>query len=245
MALFTCPITRVTRETPRNRLVSLTAAGTVFTFEAGQYVQLGDHGQGERKPYSVACAPARFQETGVLEFLIQVDGNESAGPHLARLAAGRLVVVEGPSGSFVLPADLRARSVLFVGGGTGIAPLRSMLWQVLERMPLVAVAVLQSARTPDELSYAGELRALAAAGRIRLVETVTRDAPDSWSGARGRIDVDQLSLVLGGPDTLCYVCGPDSLVEDVPRLLEDLGVAARNIRTERWADQAAAAAEQG
>jgi ferredoxin-NADP reductase len=234
--VLTCPIVDVVRETPRTRVVRLGTGGARFAFEAGQYVLIGDRGQEARRPYSIACAPAQAAQSGLLEFLIQVDAGGSPGPHLARLEAGRVLDVEGPAGAFVLRPEALTAGVALIGGGTGIAPLRSMLWQALIESPSVRVAMLQSARTPGDLAYAAELRALAAEGRIGLVETVTRDAEASWRGARGRIDASQLARVLAGPDTLCYVCGPDSLVEDVPRLLGGLGVAPANIRTEHWAD---------
>jgi len=232
--IFTCVVTAVIRETPRNRVVRLGLDGRALVFEAGQYVALGDHGQPERKPYSIACSPAQAARDGQLEFLIQVGEDESPGPHLPVLAAGRLVDVEGPSGSFGLPPGARPPAVALICGGTGIAPLRAMLWQILSDSPSTKVALLQSARTPDEFSYAEELRGLAGEGRIMLLETVTRDAPPSWRGNRGRADARMLAGWIDGPDTWCFVCGPDSLVEGIPRLLTSVGVHARNIRVEHW-----------
>jgi NAD(P)H-flavin reductase len=236
VAIFTGRISGVTSETPRNRIVRLGLDGHAPVFDAGQYALLGDHGQLMRKPYSIACSPAQAARDGQLEFLIQVIHNESPGAHMAHLEAGRLVDVEGPFGSFVLPPGARPRAAALIGGGTGIAPLRAMLWQLLSGSPSTRVSVLQSARTPDDLSYSGELHGLAEAGRITLLETVTRDAPSSWRGSRGRADAHTLAGLIDGPDTWCFVCGPDSLVEGVPGLLTSVGVQAANIRVEHWAD---------
>jgi ferredoxin-NADP reductase len=236
VAVFTSHITTVVVETPRNRIVRVLRPPGFPSFDAGQYASLGDHGQPARKPYSIASSPAETARTGELEFLIQVVDGDGPGPHLVRLEAGRKVDVEEPAGSFVLPSNLRPRSVVLIGGGTGIAPLRAMLHQVLDRTPAARIAVLQSARTPDELCYSGELRSLAAEGRIALTETVTRDAPASWRGRRGRVDAAALEAIVDGTDAWCFVCGPDSLVEGVPRLLAQIGVPASRIRTEQWAD---------
>jgi ferredoxin-NADP reductase len=68
---------------------------------------------------------------------------------------------------------------------------------------------------------------------------VTRDAPESWRGRRGRVNAAELEeLIEDVRDTWCFVCGPDSLVEGVPRLLAQNGIPASRIRTEQWADAA-------
>jgi ferredoxin-NADP reductase len=233
------PIVVSRYETPRNLVIRLDLGDTPFPFEAGQYVLLGQRGADDPRPYSIACAPAESRRLRALEFLIQVGETGSPGPHLPRLDAGERVEVEGPEGQFVLPTGRLGGDVLFVAGGTGIAPLRAMLWQLLATGEGARIGVVHSGRTPDDLPYADEFRRLADEGRIHLVETVTRDAPDSWQGIRGRIGRAQLEAAMTGPQPLCYVCGPDSLVEDVPRLLVTLGVPAARIYTEHWADLAA------
>ena len=232
MALLTLAVAENLPEPSRNRIVRLALGGEPLSYRAGQHVLLGDHGQSDRRPYSIAIAPAHARRTGLLEFLIQTVDDDSPGPHLPSLLPGRLIDVEGPAGDFVLPDDAgAARSFLFVGGGTGIAPLRAMIWEVLETRPDARVSLVQTARAPEELAFAGEFRAAARASRLRLTETVTRPGGDQWRGPRGRIDRAQLAPLVS-PDTLCFVCGPDSLVEEVPRLLVSLGVAG--VRTERW-----------
>ncbi|RPJ75866.1 MAG: FAD-dependent oxidoreductase [Acidobacteria bacterium] len=236
MPLMTLPVSDVRVETRRNRIVRL-ALGRhhPFPYRAGQHVLLGDHGQADRRPYSIANAPVHAARDGALEFLIQVVEDESPGPHLRRLERGTRVDVEGPAGNFTLPSDSDAHTAryLFVGGGTGIAPLRAMAWEVLETQPGARVSLVQSARTPEELSYTAELRALATAGRLSLLETVTRAAADGgWTGTRGRIDAGTLAPLFS-PGALCFVCGPDSLVEDVPLVLASLG--AKDVKTEHWA----------
>ena len=72
--------------------------------------------------------------------------------------------------------------MLLVAGGTGIAPLRSMLGEALEPARSPIAHVIYSARTADEFAYRDELEALAADGRIDLTLTVTRDG-DAWGAA--------------------------------------------------------------
>lgn len=241
MPLLSLPIVASRSETPRNRIVRLALGGIPFPFQAGQYVLLGARGQGDRRPYSVACSPGEAAREEVLEFLIQVGQEGSPGPHMPSLDVGEVIDVEGPEGSFTLPGGRLDDDLLLVAGGTGIAPLRSILRQVLEDGGDGRVGLVLSGRSPEELAYAGELRELALGGRIRLVETVTRGAPASWQGVRGRIGRAQLEAAMTASQPLCYVCGPDSLVDEVPRLLVGLGVPPSRIFTEQWTDQPARA----
>lgn len=225
------------QETPRNRIIRLDLGAHAFHFEAGQYVLLGQPGAAPARPYSIACAPVHAARFNALEFLVQVGDDGSPGPHLPRIEPGEHIDIEGPAGTFTLPSGRVSRHILFVAGGTGIAPLRAMIWQLLETRADTCIGLVQSGRTPDDLAYAGEFRHLAGTGRIHLVETVTREAPDWWQGIRGRIGLAQVEAAMPGPRPLCFVCGPDSLVEEVPRLLVGLGVPASQVYTEQWADK--------
>jgi ferredoxin-NADP reductase len=65
--------------------------------------------------------------------------------------------------------------------------------------------------------------------------TVTRDAgPGNWTGTRGRISRDDLAPLVHGGETLCFVCGPPTLVDEMPKLLEKLGIPPDRVRTEQW-----------
>jgi ferredoxin-NADP reductase len=69
---------------------------------------------------------------------------------------------------------------------------------------------------------------------LRTRETVTRETDANWRGARGRLDRAALSELVHDPATLCFVCGPPALVEEMKALLADLGIPARRIRVEEW-----------
>jgi ferredoxin-NADP reductase len=230
--VLTLPIRDVQQATPRARIVRLDLQGGSFSYLAGQAVLVATHGGPVRRPYSIAASPDDARREGCLELLVGVDANGSAGPHLT-VAPGMRVDVEGPLGSFTFPADPEERSFVFIAGGTGIAPLRAMLRQALS-LPGSRIGVFYSARTPDEFAYQDELRALADRGRIELRQTVTRTADDGWHGARGRIDRGELQRLIHEPETLCFVCGPPSLVAEMPGRLDELGVERRRIRLEEW-----------
>lgn len=204
-----------------------------FRFEAGQSALIGLAASAVRVPYSLACAPAESREGGYLEFLIKVEPSGRWGHAFERLARGQRLAVRGPFGAFVLPATLRREPLLFVAGGTGIAPIRAMVAQVL-RKPHGPVRVIYSARTASDFAYARELRALA---RRRLIDVrfhATRRAPDGWRGARGRIAPAHLAPFVQDRSTRCFVCGPSAMVADLPIMLTRLGVPRRHIALEQW-----------
>ncbi len=157
------------------------------------------------------------------------------GPHLPSVDPGAAVEIEGPIGTFKFPDRVDQPAALFVAGGTGIAPLRAMLHEALGVEPPPRVSVLYSARTATEFAFDDELTELARQGRIRYWKTATRETPPTWQGGQGRISRAQLEAVVDGPDTLCFICGPEALVHEVPRMLGELGIPPAQIRVEEWA----------
>jgi ferredoxin-NADP reductase len=227
-------VTSVIAVTPRSRLLTLDLRGQTLQFLAGQAVLVGLHGQDERRPYSIACSPEQAAETGRLELLMTVDGSTGLA---GTAAAGIMVDIEGPMGTFTFPATLDRDWLLFVAGGTGIAPLRAMLDHTLRRHPAERISLLYSARESDEFAFIEELRAHEAAGRVELHQTVTRDTSSTWAGRRGRIGRSHFEAVIHEPAaTLCFVCGPAPLVKESMSTLKALGVPEAQIRTERWAE---------
>lgn len=231
--LLTLPVREILPATPRARLLRLDLGDRPFAYKAGQAVLAAGHGRAPRRPYSLAAAPEHAARDRWLELLVGVDESDSPGPHLD-LAADSHVDLEGPVGSFVFPDDPPVRRFLFVAGGTGIAPLRAMLGHALA-VSHRNVGLLYSARGAGEFAFQEEFAALARGGLIDFRQTVTRAIADTWTGGRGRIGKPDLAPLVHDPQTLCFVCGPPSLVHDIPRLLGELGVPAELIRIEEWA----------
>lgn len=236
MPFATFPLLEVVPATPRSRLVTIDVTSNRFHFLPGQAVLVGAQGHPERRPYSIASSPERAFETGRLELLIAVEADGGLGPHLASLEPGKPLDVEGPLGTFVFPKEPQQPHLLFIAGGTGISPLRSMIDHVVRQPASPTVSLLYSARRGDEFAFIDELRTHAATGRIELHQTVTRDESASWSGGRGRIGRRHFEPVLHDPAaTLCFVCGPRAMVSEATAMLRELGVPDNAVLTEGWA----------
>lgn len=227
-------VSSVRSATPSSRLVRLDLAGRPFEFRAGQIAMLGPPDASARAPYSIASAPEDAARDGALEFLIKTDHAGVWGDDFEPIRRGALLGVRGPSGRFVFPEAPRERKFLFIAGGTGISPLRAMIRHALAAGVPGRLRLLYSARTPHDFAFLPELRGLARRGAIELSLAATREMTPRWKGAKGRILKPQLALLVDDPATLCFVCGPASMVDAVPPMLHELGVEKSRILLEDW-----------
>jgi ferredoxin-NADP reductase len=218
--------------TPTSRVIRLALDTAAFSYLAGQGASLAAGDLEEWTPYSIASAPSETARHGSLEFLVKVDGSNRFGAIVEGLQAGTGIRVRGPAGNFTLSGVSPTTPLLFVAGGTGIAPLRSMIHEALDTGHAGSLALVYSARTPDEFAYIKELRELANRGSLALTLTLTGEAQD-WGHARGRTGPAHLSdLVSSG--TMAFICGPAAMVKELPVALTSIGLARNRIRTEDW-----------
>ena len=219
--------------TPRAHSLRLDLQGQPFSYRACQAAYLQPQGADKRRPYSIASAPEETAKHGCVEFLVQTgDSTSGLTPDLIR--PGTPVFVEGPLGSFTFPEHPRERRFVFIAGGTGIAPLRSMLWHTLLAERDGHVGLIYSVRSPEEFAYMQEFQRLEDEGRIDFRHTVTRMATNGWTGRQGRIDVSFLEDLIAPGETLCFLCGPPALVGEIPPQLKRLGVREEQIKMEQW-----------
>jgi ferredoxin-NADP reductase len=155
--------------------------------------------------------------------------------HLVRRArAGTVVQLDQAAGDFVLPPS-RPAKVLFLTAGSGITPVMGMLRSALPE--LADVVVVHSAPTPSDAVFGGELRRLAAQGRLRLVEQHTDTA-----GMLGAGDLAALVPDLAERET--WACGPAGMLDVLEAHWDSLGLADR-LHTERFRPSVAVAGEGG
>ena len=228
------PISSVSSATPSTRLIRLALGGSDFAFEAGQAALIGLADRDERVPYSIASAPAETARSGTLDFLVKVEPSGRWGHQFDALDRGTQLGVQGPFGSFTFPAHPAERRFLFIAGGTGIAPIRAMIRQALLNGQTGAMTLLYSARTADDFAYLPELREMADQNGLEVRLHTTRDTDGAPRGERGRIGLAQLARLVHDAETLCFVCGPESMLIDVQPMLVSLGIDPGRVRTEEW-----------
>ena len=197
-----------------------------LTFQSGQYVRLAAPGVGEARAYSIASTAA---ELPLIELMIRLvpDGKMSRWvQETAKL--GDRVRLQAPLGSFGL--DNRARRHVFVAGGTGLAPVLSMIRSLRGRG--VPALLCFGCTRRGELFYVEELAALAAS----MPELEVRVAV--MEGADGDLRCGTAVSLLQGEDfdteTVSYLCGPPPMVDAARTALTAHGVPAKAIRAERF-----------
>jgi len=211
---------------------------------AGQHVDVrltaADGYQTERS-YSIASAP---HEERVALTVERLDDGE-VSPYLTEeIRAGDQIELRGPIGGYFV-WNVEAGGPLFlVAGGSGIVPLMSMirhrhaaLANHRERLQQLRTRLLYSSRAWDEIIYRDELMRLAAAdATLEVLHTLTRSAPEDWSGFRRRIDRAMLAETAwpANEDPRIFVCGPTPLVESVAGQLVELGHNPALVKTERF-----------
>jgi ferredoxin-NADP reductase len=124
-----------------------------------------------------------------------------------------------------------------IAGGAGVVPLMAMARARAQAMSTVPMRLLFSSRTVNDIVYRDELDRLSAgADGLMVFHTLTRGAPNGWSGYDRRVDEAMLADVawLPADEAQVFVCGPTDFVETVARGLVAQGHAAKTIKTERF-----------
>lgn len=220
-------VTQVRQETPRATTFRL-ALPVWNPHTAGQHyvVRLtAPDGYRAERSYSVASPP---EDVGHVELTIErlQDGEVSTYLHDA-LRVGDSVQVRGPFGGwFVWAGDTPA---LLVGGGSGVVPLMAMVRHARAAALAVPLRLVVSARSREELLYAREY------GEETTV-VLTREVPPGWHRPPGRLRAADLAPALAAlpPGRAVYVCGSSGFAAAAERLLLDGGVAAADVRVERF-----------
>ncbi len=183
---------------------------------SGQFVQVSVLGIGEA-PISISSSPSR--STSTFELCIRCVGSVTNALH--GLRGGDEIGIRGPFGHG-FPVDLfRGHDMLFIPGGLGLAPLRSLINEVLDhREQFNRVIVLYGARRPAELLFRDELDEWQAREDIELQLTVDH-AEDDWRGNVGVITTLIPGIRLHPRNTIAVTCGPPVMYRFV--LMELLG----------------------
>ncbi|HET9661658.1 MAG TPA: ferredoxin reductase [Thermomicrobiales bacterium] len=222
--------------TPRTHLLTIELPGWEGHLP-GQHVDVrltAEDGYQAQRSYSIASA----SHPSTIELAVErLDDGEVSAYLTDVVIPGDQLELRGPIGGYFTWTVADGGPVLLVAGGSGVAPLMSMIRQRFLEGSDLPMRLLYSSRAWDEIIYHDELTELSARNDgFELVQTLTRRQPPGWTGYSRRIDRDMLESVAYPADSapLAYVCGPTALVESAAGLLVELGYDPLTVKTERF-----------
>jgi NAD(P)H-flavin reductase len=188
------------------------AYAATYRFAPGQFNMLYLPGFGE-VAISISSDPEEIQQSqSLLGHTIRYAGNVTRG--IARLKVGDRIGIRGPYGNSWPLTDPRARNMVIVAGGIGLAPLRPVLFQVMRhREAYDKVILLYGARTPQDLLYTDEFDKWQKCG-IDVHVTVDR-ADENWRGQVGVVPLLFYRVRFDHRQTLVLTCGPEIMMRFV------------------------------
>ncbi len=196
-----------------------------FSFESGQFGEYSVFGVGEA-PFCISSSPTRRDH---LEFVVQRVGRVTNALH--RLGVGAEIGFRGPYGNS-FPLDfLQGKNLVFVGGGIGLAPLRSLIWNVIDnRKKYKNIDIVYGARTPADLCFKYDLDAWGKDKTIKFVTTVDR-GDESWKGKVGVVPKILEEVAPSANNAVAIVCGPPIMIRFTFPVLEKLGFTPEQMLT--------------
>ena len=199
--------------------------GSALGHEPGQFVEVSVYGIGEC-PISVSSPPTRC---GSFELVVRKVGNVTAALH--GLAPDDKVGIRGPFGRGFDTELLKGKDIVFIGGGIGMVPLRSLIEFVLDnRADYGKVSILYGCRDPGEFIFPEERSRWESREDVDYRVTVDRCLPeDGWQGCVGVITTLIPDLEVTPEKTYAVVVGPPIMYRYVIKSLKEKALADDHI----------------
>jgi len=209
-------VVRVIEETPTIKTLVLKPEREI-PFKSGQFMQVTRPGIGEA-PFTPSSSPHRLE---TIEFTILRAGKVTDA--LLESKKGDLIGLRGPFGKGYPVDKLAGKDVLVVGGGVGLAPLRSLLFELFENIGRYnRVSIKYGARTPSDLVYRDAYKSWAKIDRVDFTPTVDVGSP-GWTGHVGVVTtiLDDVDVDISSGYTV--VCGPEIMLKFTTMKLMEIG----------------------
>ncbi|MDI6916634.1 MAG: FAD/NAD(P)-binding protein [Thermoplasmatales archaeon] len=194
-----------------------------FDYKPGQFVEIGVFGYGEA-PISITSSPSTKD---YFELCIKNMGNVTNKLH--QMKKNDMVYVRGPYGNSFPFDEVKNKDILFVAGGIGLAPLRSLINEMLaHRNEFGKIQALYGARTPEDMIFTDELEEWSK--RIKVLTTVDK-GDFRWKGNVGVVGTLLTNIKAETENAVAFVCGPPIMIKFVIQDIVKLGFRDENIIT--------------
>jgi NAD(P)H-flavin reductase len=225
-------VTAVTDETVDTRTFRLEfkdeAFARDFSFKAGQFGEYSVFGAGE-STFCIASPPTRG---GYIECTVKAAGKVTF--ELRELNVGDAMGFRGPYGNWFPVDEWKGKDLVFIAGGIGLAPVRCVIWNVLDRRDEFGnVTIVYGARTVGDLVYKRELAEWEARDDVRLVKTVDPGGfvGHEWGGQVGFVPTILDEAAPSADNAVAVICGPPVMIKFSLPVLARLGFAPEDVYT--------------
>ncbi len=194
-------------------------------FEAGQFIEMAVPGMGEA-PFTPSSSPAVSEQMDVTVMRV---GKITEALHA--LSPGAMLGLRGPLGKpYPVDTDFKGKEILVVGGGVGLAPLRSLLYALLDRIDTYKKVVVRfGARSPQDIIYKELMKKWRTDSPMDFVISVDADDTGKWQGPVGLVTTIMDGLPINISEAVAVVCGPPIMMKFATLKLIELGFADSQI----------------
>ncbi|MBN1959953.1 MAG: FAD/NAD(P)-binding protein [Deltaproteobacteria bacterium] len=224
-------IDEIIDETPDTRTLRLSFKSSEvakeFSFLTGQFGEYSVFGAGECT-FCIASAPTRKE---YIECSFKAVGKVTKA--MRELNVGDIMGFRGPYGNNFPIEQMRGKNIVFIGGGIGLAPVRSVIWNVLDRRDeFKDITIIYGARSVNDLVYKRELQEWSQRRDVTLRQAVDPggETPD-WQGEVGFVPNIVSKAAPSANDSYAIVCGPPIMIKFTIPALRELGFAPEQIYT--------------
>lgn len=202
-----------------------------MVFEAGQYVSMSVDPAGHRRSYSISSTPDNDHG---FDLFVDIEPHGMGVQYLENLQFGDTASILAPMGQFTVKSTDPSIPLVFVASGSGVAPLRSMLYDQLQKYGTQRSMLLYwGLRHEADLCWTDDLKALVASHpNVTFHPTISRAMPE-WPLCRGRV-TDCLTVHDVDVSAEYYVCGNQQMILDTMSVLAARGVPAEKIFHEKF-----------
>ena len=235
-------ITKIETETPATKRFWVEVQGDEdINFEAGQFVTMdlpiSDKRLKRWRSYSIANAP-NTEGGRELEFCIVKAENSTGGSKFffEEAVIGTPIRFKGPDGTFTLKQPLDNRDLVFICTGTGVAPFRSMIWNIFNhQIPYKSIHLIFGTRYEKDILYRAEFEELQEKMHNFRYDVVLSREPN-WKGWKGYVhEIYMHEYHEKRPDVDFYICGWSNMIDDVvAKLIVDMGYDKSQIHYELY-----------
>ena len=202
-----------------------------INFIPGQFLEWSvPHDQadsrGTRRWFTIASSPTEKYTYLVTRFAEKSSSYKTA---LQNVAVGDQIFAHGLEGDFTLPSD-KTKPLVFIAGGIGITPFRSMVKYLLDKSESRDIILLFAVKSEGDLIFMDVFNEAKEAFGLKIIPVVSQPGPN-WGGYSGQISPEIIKREVPSLDKqFVYVSGPEPMVEAMERMLVNLGVRSSNLK---------------